>query len=67
MNFAEGDKSAKFYINITDDNELEMNEDFTLRINGSLLCPNVSLESCEAKVIIMDDECEYLCKLCMYT
>ena len=37
-----------------------MNEDFTLRINESLLCPNVSLEPYEAKVIIMDDECEHL-------
>ena len=61
MNFAKGNKSAKFYINITDDNELEINESFTLRINGSALCPDVSLvKPYEAKVIIMDDECEYL-------
>lgn len=60
VNFAKGDKSAKFYINITDDNELEMNEEFTLRINISALYPDVSLaKPYETKVIIIDNECEY--------
>lgn len=62
MNIFKGNKSViNHCINITDDNVLEMNEDFKLKFNKSALNPNVIVTSPdEAQVNILDNECEYV-------
>ena len=39
VNFTEGDMSAEFCINITDNNDLENDKYFTLRMNRATLHP----------------------------
>ena len=59
VNFTQGDISAKFCINITDDEDWEMDETFILTINATnkhiiLTKPYI------VTVTIIDDECKYL-------
>ena len=58
VNITEGDMSAEFCINITDDNELEeKDETFNLTINTDLLHPDiVIINPNKSMVIILDDE-----------
>ena len=51
--------SARLCINITDDNELENGESFTLRINTITVHSEIILKDpVEAMVTIKDDECK---------
>ena len=59
MNILKGNKSVDHCIYITDDNELEMDEDFKLKFNKSALNPNVIIMAPdEAQVNILDNECK---------
>ena len=61
MNITKGDMSTELCINITDDNDLEDNEAFNLRINTSSLRPEIiPVWPDQATVTILDDECKHL-------
>ena len=64
MNIFKGDRIVNRCINITDDNELEMDEDFQLKFNKSALNPNVIImPPDEAQVNILDNECKCTYKI----
>ena len=56
----EGKMNATYCINITNDEDLEMDEAFRITINENALDQDVIVMSPnEARVIILDDECKY--------
>ena len=62
-----GERSANYCINITNDEELEMDEAFVIEINVNKLHPDVVLmQPMETRVTIMDDECKYKDCTCQY-
>lgn len=60
MNITKGEIRAKFCINIMNDTELEIHENFTLVINATELHPNIVLVFPQTAVVtILDDECKH--------
>ena len=63
----EGQMSADYCINITNDEELEMDETFTITINRTAVDQGVTVMDPDlARITIMDDECKHKDCTCQY-